>query len=373
MITLRPIASAVLGACLLQACGTPPLRQEMLVQPASQVRHSANQSAISYYQVGRYHQERGDLELALMAYTYSIARDGRQLEARSAAAAIHAQQGRLDQAKAMLLAVVADYPNVALPYNNLGYVYYLQGDYSASAEMLRKALALEGGNDRARNNLRLTEAAMARPAGAAPPGTSPSRAALVESTVPAAAPPAVAATPTPPPVSAMELVELGPNMFELKRRTAPLAAAFAPLLSAAPAPVPVPPSAPAAAAAPAPDTSARVEIANGNGVTGMARRIKQVLGRQGILVSRLTNARPFRQVETIIEYREGHAQHAEQLRDALRGHAVLVAASNLPALADVRLVLGKDATVHLAWLESDSGAPPLTAFAMSVPQLEFPL
>jgi tetratricopeptide (TPR) repeat protein len=354
MITLRPIASAVLGACLLQACGAPPVRQEMLVQPAMQVRHSANQTATSYYQLGRYHQERGDLELALTAYTYSIARDGAQLEARSAAAAIHAQQGRLDQAKAMLLAVVADYPSVALPYNNLGYVYYLQGDYGTSAAVLRKALALEGGNDRARNNLRLAEAAMTGPAGA-----SPSSAAPVEPIVPAAALPAAAATPTALSASSMELVELGPNMFELKRRTTPPAAEFMPLLAAVPAP--------------APDTSARLEIANGNGVTGMARRIKRVLGRQGIAVSRLTNARPFRQVDTIIEYRTGHAQHAEQLRDALRGHAVLVAAPSLATEADVRLVLGRDATVPLAWLNTVESAPPLAALALLVPQLEFPL
>jgi tetratricopeptide (TPR) repeat protein len=353
MITLRPIASAVLGACLLQACGAPPARQEMLVQPVTQVRHSANQTASSYYQVGRYHQQRGDLELALMAYTYSIARDGGQLEARSAAAAIHAQQGRLDQAKAMLLAVVADYPAVALPYNNLGYVYYLQGDYDAAAATLRKALVLEAGNDRARNNLRLAENAMARPAAASAPS-----AATVESPVPLAAVPTAAAAPVV--ASAMELIELGPNVFELKRRTAPLAAAFVPLL---PSPV---------ALALAPAASARVEISNGNGVTGMAKRIKQVLGRQGIVISRLTNARPYRQLETTIEYRVGHAQHAEQLRDALRGRAVLVAAPNLAAQADVRLVLGKDATVHLAWLEAVDSTPPLAALTLPFPQLEFP-
>jgi hypothetical protein len=105
----------------------------------------------------------------------------------------------------------------------------------------------------------------------------------------------------------------------------------------------------------------------------MAKRIKQVLGRQGIAVSRLTNARPFQQVETTIEYRAGHALHAEHLRDALRGHAVLVAAPNLPTLSDVRLVLGKDATVHLAWLNSVDNSPPLAALALAVPQLEFPL
>jgi tetratricopeptide (TPR) repeat protein len=342
-----------MAVSLLQACGAPP-RQEMLVQPATQVRHSANETASSYYRVGRYHQERGDLELALMAYTYSIARDGTQLEARSAAAAIHAQQGRLDQAKAMLLAVVADYPSVALPYNNLGYVYYLQGDYATAATMLRKALALEGGNDRARNNLHLAEEAMTRPA-------APSGGSRGESILPKDALPAVAVSPPSPPVSAstMEVVELGPNMFELKRRTAPLAIAT------------MPPS--AVALWPASGVASRVEIANGNGVAGMAKRMKKVLGRQGIPVSRLTNARPFRQVATTIEYRVGHAQHAEQLRNVLQGHAVLVAAPNLPKQADVRLVLGKDGAIDLAWFDPVDSEAALTALALAVPQLEFPL
>jgi tetratricopeptide (TPR) repeat protein len=353
MITLRPIASAVLGACLLQACGAPPARQEMVVQPAMQVRHSGNQTAGSYYQVGRYHQQRGDLELALMAYTYSIARDGGQLEARSAAAAIHAQQGRLDQAKAMLLAVVADYPAVALPYNNLGYVYYLQGDYVAAATTLRKALALEAGNDRTRNNLQLAEVAIAGQNGRAVAVSAPVASPVALAAVPAAA---AAAAPTPMAESSMELVALGPNVFELKRRAAPLAA-FVPLV------------APMAASL----TSARIEIANGNGIAGMARRIKQVLGRQGIAVSRLTNARPFHQVATTIEYRAGHAQNAQQLRDALRGNAVLLVVPNLPTQSDVRLVLGRDATVQLAWLNTVDRSPPLAALALNVPQLEFPL
>jgi hypothetical protein len=116
-----------------------------------------------------------------------------------------------------------------------------------------------------------------------------------------------------------------------------------------------------------------VEIANGNGVTGMARRIKAVLGRQGIAVSRLTNARPFHQLATTIEYRIGHARRADQLRDALGGHALLVAAPNLPAQSDVRLVLGRDATVHFAWLIPVDSVPLPAEFALLVPQIEFPI
>ena len=206
----------------------------------------------------------------------------------------------------MLLAVVADYPAVALPYNNLGYVYYLQGDYGAAAATLRKALALEGGNDRARNNLRLAENAMALPPAVLPcpsPHVCSARAADTCGRDRADADGAGAERDGAD--------RTGPERLRAQAQGAPLAA-IAPLLAPAPANTPAP--------------LARVEIANGNGVTGMAKRMKQALGRQGIAVSRLTNARPYRQLETTIEYRAGHAQSAEQLRDALRGQPALVAA-----------------------------------------------
>lgn len=95
----------------------------------------------------------------------------------------------------------------------------------------------------------------------------------------------------------------------------------------------------------------RVEVSNGNGITGMAKRIKGVLGRYGIAVSRLTNDRPFKQQDTKIQYRAGYEQAAESLKLALRGHAVVVPVSNLSGNTDVRLVLGKDAVAHMALIE----------------------
>ncbi len=160
MLKLRQIGIA-LSTCALQACVAPPTTQELTIQPLLRVRNSAQQTAMTYYQLGKYHQERGNLELALAAYTHSIALDNRQLEPRNAAAAILARQGNLDEAKAMLLKLVADYPSVAHPYNNLGYVYYLQGDFDLAASTLQQALVLDSADGRARNNLKLAEAAMA--------------------------------------------------------------------------------------------------------------------------------------------------------------------------------------------------------------------
>ncbi len=394
MFTLRPIVIA-LGACLLQACVAPPTQKELAMQPVLRVRHSADQTAATYYQLGKYHQERGNFDLARAAYGYSVELDGRQLEARNALAAIHAQQGRLEDAKVLLLQLVAEYPGVAHPYNNLGYVHYLQGNHDAALATLQRALVLDSGNQRTRNNLEAVRVELAklgeRPAVAlapAPsaneaPGMLPGEATATrreESPVmaPATSPPTVQAVterPAPPPPlpalrpqelavinqpvvpqPRMEVVQVVPNVYELKPvpAVAPVVAEkqAEKAVAAAATPLPALASTPSPALALTAATKpSRVEIANGNGITGMARRIKGVLGKYGIDVSRLTNDRTYRQQETKIQYRAGYQQAAEGLKLALRGHAVVVPAHNLSGSTDVRLVLGKDAVAHMALIE----------------------
>lgn len=419
MFTLRPITIA-LGACLLQACAAPPTQKELAMQPVLRVRHSADQTAATYYQLGKYHQERGNVDLARAAYAYSVELDGRQLEARNALAAIHAQQGRLEDAKVLLLQLVAEYPGVAHPYNNLGYVHYLQGNYDAAVATLQRALVLDSENPRTRNNLQAAKVELAklgeRPAvarapapatidtQAVPPGEA--TATITENrkdemTVTATAVSAPAPAPVPVPVPApaaavqrpaelavspapaprmqelavaippsvpqarMEVVQVVPNVFELRPKPAVAAvAAVVPVIAdrqpekavvGAATLVPVPVSVPALATTSPPSVAAtkmsRVEVSNGNGITGMAKRIKGVLGRYGIAVSRLTNDRPFKQLDTKIQYRAGYEQAAESLKLALRGHAVVVPVNSLSGNTDVRLVLGKDAVAHMALIE----------------------
>jgi hypothetical protein len=90
------------------------------------------------------------------------------------------------------------------------------------------------------------------------------------------------------------------------------------------------------ALAPAP-----VDIANGNGLQGLAKRFRRALAQLGIPVGRLSNERPYRQQATTIEYRPGYQQQALTLQAALHGLAVLVEAGP-QAKTGLRLVLGKD-------------------------------
>lgn len=439
MFVLRPIVVAM-GACMLQACMTAPHARDdvaasapitaptatpatvaetpqLAVQPVMRVSHSANQSAATFYQLGKYHSERGNLDFARSAYEASITLDGQQLDARNALAALDATQGKLDAAKALLIQIVADFPEVAHPYNNLGYVYYLQSNFEAAERTLQRAIALDAGNERARNNLNAVNIALARlgnrvtvqlalvqpaaePAAQLPQEIIPLTLPLVQA-APAdqqvakpsepvaveAASALAAAAPietrtqglaiiSPPleqvaeriePQASKELVQIVPYVYELRlkqpnatvlagmKNTKPEFASAAAEVLATVLPSLLPKVLPSLPMRVTIGKNTRIEVANGNGVTGMAKRISNVLNLQGISVSRLSNELPYKQLETKIHYRAGFEKTAANLKDALKGHAVAVLTPTLSANSDVRLVLGRDAIAHMALLESMSG------------------
>jgi hypothetical protein len=394
------------SAVLLLGC-TAPQPTPLDMQPVLRLQHGGDQAAANWYRLGKYHQERGELSLAMGAYAQSLALDSRQLDARMAVAAIDARQGRLAAARDALQALVADYPAQAQLSNNLGYVYYLMGDQQSAIAMLRRALALDAASVRAQDNLRLAEAAAHT--GAASAGLAAGGAVLASPAAGPAANPAISpATADPdaglPPPTRAELRQLQEQLRVLQERSAaagiapaqPTPATAAPVvaaaiaappasapsftpaatavaveadtrpataavLAAAPASAPVPES--TATPAPARTTAAvmaQVDIANGNGVLGMAKRFRRALAQIGIPVGRVSNERPYRQQTTTIEYRAGYQQQAAALQATLLGQAALLPAGP-HAQANLRLVLGKDMRVQPALAAQALGAPLLAA------------
>ena len=92
----------------------------------------------------------------------------------------------------------------------------------------------------------------------------------------------------------------------------------------------------------APADPVRLEISNGNGVTGAAAslaRVARTLDLDGVTTVRLTNARPFTVPRTRIEY--PHAQRA--LAEALSHQLdIPLKVRRDTAPRDVRIVLGHD-------------------------------
>ena len=311
-------------AGLLPACGhlpAPASQGHREPPPQARIDDSATTRSAAFCKLGKRMQELGDPRAALAAYREALLLTPDSADARNGAAVLHAQLGQLETAHAMLQALAQEAPT-ARTYNNLGYVLYLQADYAQAASVLRQSLQLDNGQQPARANLDLAIAALARSI------------VTVDATADAIAPD-LAPVPAAP-ASRLQLTQSQPNIFTLSWRDAPVVAHAA-----------VPASAkPAAKAAPLP----RLEVINGNGETGMAARMRGMLGGMGISVLRLGNQRPYGAQASSIVYRPGHAQAAVALALALGGMPQLQAAddSGIGAGADLRLLLGKDAAASLA-------------------------
>ncbi|SDG98619.1 LytR C-terminal domain-containing protein [Janthinobacterium sp. YR213] len=312
-------------AGLLPACGHlpgPASQGNHVAPPQARIDDSPATRTAAFCKLGKRMLELGDPRAALAAYREALLLEPDSADARNGAAVLHAQLGQLETARSMLQALALQAPT-ARTYNNLGYVLYLQGEYAQAADALRQSLQLDNGQQPARANLDLAIAALARSIG------------TVDATAEAIAPDLAPAPMPAAPASRLQLTQLQPNIFALSWRDAPVAA------QAAPAAIPVL----AKPAMPLP----RLEVINGNGETGMAARMRGMLGGMGISVLRLGNQRPYGIQASSIVYRPGHAEAAAALALALGGMPQLQAAgdSGIGAGADLRLLLGKDAAASL--------------------------
>ena len=148
-------------------------------------------------------------------------------------------------------------------------------------------------------------------------------------------------SPAPAPVASMprtEVRQLGAALVEVLR-VAPAATMKA---KAMPVPTPAKPANPAMAMAvlPAP---VRLEISNGNGINGAAARLARSLSVEGLKTVRLTNMKNFDVPISRIEYQREQQVMAESLSERLG--LPLKAQSGKPPGADMRIVLGHDATL----------------------------
>lgn len=312
-------------AGLLPACGHlpgPATQSNHAAPPQARIDDSPATRSAAFCKLGKRMQELGDPRAAMAAYSEALLLTPDSADARNGAAVLHAQLGQLETARGMLQALAQEAPT-ARTYNNLGYVLYLQGEYAQAASVLRQSLQLDNGQQPARANLDLTIAALARSI------------VTVDATAETIAPD-LAPAPTPAaPASRLQLTQSQPNIFTLSWRDAPVTAQAA-------LPAPAKPVAPVA-------TLPRLEVINGNGATGMAARMRGMLGGMGISVLRLGNQRPYGVQASSIVYRSGHAQAAAALALALGGMPQLHAADDggIGAGADLRLLLGKDAAASL--------------------------
>lgn len=392
MTMARIMLPLVCSVPVLFGCATPANAPQtaaaaLTVQPLLRIRDSAG-SARDYYQLGRFYQGQNRFAQAADAYRKALEYHKDDIEARNALATTYSAQGKLNEAIAEFEAILKVTPQLAHLHNNLGYAYYLQNNFGKAIAAFETAIALEPRNQRAYNNLELVyrkqgDVEKARLASV--------RAADVHSSSAIAAAPALAAagniasiapsialkneTPSidlQPPVASAS-VTAGSDSVTLTTAnpdfTLPAPASLAQKVldsttwstkgvltetnGAISTPVIAAPQ--SADSVVAGDKIFRLEIANGNGVTGLARKVRATLVQQGLPASHLINLKPYRTLETTIQYRSGFRDEALRLSQKLSKPSRLVSNDHLRSSADVQLVLGKDAASTLALFRVDSG------------------
>lgn len=382
------------------------------IKPVFNVRHSS-ETPESFYQLGRYYQGQNRYEQAMTAYQKALAIDSGFVEARNGMGVIYSMQGRQQEALEQFRLAGKQAPNAAHIHNNLGYALYLSGSYAEAASVLERAVALEPANQAAHTNLALAldkagdrgkaVQAMAQASMLQPAGNVPSVSSAPQGAQQAMAPPKdwglitqAARQPVAVVESRIQAVQLAPNVYELRERVevpAARAAAVAQAPSqaltlpkdhrsitlAARQPVAIPVAVAesrvravqpvsgvserqARTAVPASPAAKpfRIEVSNGNGVTGMARKVAGFLGGEGYSGARLTNQKPFQVSSSQVQYRSGYREQAQSLVSALPGHSTLVQANDLRGDISIRVVLGKDLAGNVAYFERSQGKIRLT-------------
>ena len=164
---------------------------------------------------------------------------------------------------------------------------------------------------------------------------------------------AVRTGPAPDGWAKTEVRQTGSGMFELRRAAPPTRAAPMPVAATPPAPlaaaVTMPVAAPSVeaieetqpeeAAGPVEEV-AKLEIRNGNGVTGMARSLARKMDDPGLRVVRLSNEKGFNVEHTRVEYQGAFREAATKLAERFGG-ATLQEVESCNT-ADMRLVIGRD-------------------------------
>lgn len=334
----------MLVATGLAACSGNARRDALAkVEPVFSVRHSFA-DAQANYQLGRYYLGQKRFELAEKSFQKAISIDPKHIDALNALGTLYAERGELPRALEMFEKVTAMAPEAAYLFNNLGLAYYLAGDLDKAFDTLSRAVTLDGNSERGWSNLMTVAKASAREAVVAD-----MRSRQIGGQVVPTAPPVADST------QALSLKLSSSSTFD-PRESSPVLHNEPPVLAVVTSDRVAEPEGGMILLANAPvqkasihqervseSARARLEVSNGNGVTGLARKLGKQLANDHLHLTRVTNHKSYTVTTTVIEYQPGFESAARSLAERL-GIASELRPSGAPqARADIRLLLGKNA------------------------------
>lgn len=339
---------SLLGTSLLTGCAwrpwnngdsvnTSPDTRAPSILPYARIQDGGD-SAAAFYALGRHLHREGRLDDAERAYRRTLDVDSTHQEAHNALAVIVASRGDIVQAIDMLSSLAAAHPDQPHLLANLGYALYLKGDYRQAKGHLIQALVLAPDNELVRQKLALVKEK------------------LGESVDEQGAAELARSGPVPMPevsdgLERNPVIKLTEGVYQLIR---PLNAAAAKpyvaqceLLEQPSSPMPkMTESASAHTLLPVAVNAEklRIELANGNGITRMARTVRDLIAGFATLpwrVVRVINHDEFSVSVTRIEYARHHYEAARQLAATL-GIAAQLRPNYQQGDTQLRVVLGHD-------------------------------
>lgn len=304
----------------------------------------------SMYAMARLAHAEGQLAMAAQRYEHVLSLKSDHVGALNALGVIRSQNGRTSEALELFGRARDLAPLAAHIHNNIGYTLLREERLDEAQEALTRALTLQPDNAQTRWNMEQLAKARAdqdsaRTAAPVQPAPLPGR----EEQAPA-------------------IVAVAPNVFELRlsrslNRLPNLEVARSPE-TASPAAQP----AEVAAVVPADNQApgyqlvlsreltlqagpfaiwtdvrgVKLEVSNGVGIPQLAKRTAVRLAEAGVATSRLTNARPYRQERTQIQYLPGQHAAVKALAARLPVPVEMVQVGQFKSRVQLRLVLGHD-------------------------------
>jgi tetratricopeptide (TPR) repeat protein len=350
-------------------------------------------------------QKTAKLEIVPLPFTVKTCQNTQVLEpscikASVANAALNAERGDYERSISQLKELVAKSPDDAYLYNNLGYAYYLSGNYKEAASVLGKAIVMDPTNVRALNNMGATltklgktehaqkyialantiKTGKIRPADEQSissenvnsvhetPQQALAEAHLTEAPV-LTAEPVIGQNQIVGEVSVeknspTEIRQVGSGIYEVVKTEIPAEKIIINTQENVPLPE-------VKLLAQSGGVSFKVDplvnnlfnenalvmagnvefnnkpftlkIINGNGIKGFARKTAETLAEIGLNQPyQLANKKPYNQYITVLQYKVGYRDEALQLAKTLIKMPVLVKFNIMPNGTEMRLVLGRD-------------------------------
>ena len=343
------ILSSVLILCSCSSFYKRDLLADTKINPIVQVQHSDSSPKIMYL-LGRYHQGKINYKKAIAAYEMALAADPDYVEVHNGLGVIYSVQGKYELAIQHFQTAINLSSEASYLHNNLGYAYLVQGQEIKAAESLQLALNLDPGNKQARSNLARTyervdlhdKATILRLSApeAIKPSTNPDT--LLHSTKAVNVTEKTIDGSLEQVETEAKLVQVTPNVYEYKYESTKKRDLISALISG-------PDQVLLSDQTSVLSKDVRIEVSNGNGVKGMAKKVLDFLQKNNFSKARLTNHKTFTQPRTTIYYQSGNYEQANQLNRMLPKRVDMLENNKLQRNIQVKVLLGQDISHHIAY------------------------